>query len=88
MGGVTPAFSALRDEACIVGPSAIGSEKGIPNSMMSTPPSISAVAISKVASGTGSPAVMKPTSTAFPCFFAAANVLAILLRYSHRDNLQ
>ena len=34
---VWPDFSALWDEAWIAGPSAIGSEKGMPSSMISAP---------------------------------------------------
>jgi hypothetical protein len=32
-----PAFNALNDDAWITGPSAIGSENGIPNSIKSAP---------------------------------------------------
>jgi len=59
-GGVVFAFSARMFAACIVGPSAMGSEKGKPNSRMSTPPRIRALAIFGVNSGVGSPAVMYP----------------------------
>jgi hypothetical protein len=34
---VWPAASALADDACIAGPSAIGSENGMPSSMTSAP---------------------------------------------------
>src|ERR1700676_4235140 len=55
---VVPALRARSAPAWITGPSAIGSEKGTPNSMRSTPPRSSAVTICGVRSGDGSPAVM------------------------------
>src|SRR4029078_2121305 len=39
ISGLKPFFSALNEASGIVGPSAIGSEKGIPISIMSAPPS-------------------------------------------------
>ena len=43
IAGVTPAVSARSAAAWITGPSAIGSEKGMPSSSMSAPPSTSCV---------------------------------------------
>ena len=51
-----PAFSDRCAAFWIAGPSAIGSEKGMPSSMMSAWPA-SWVRISKEASGPGSPAM-------------------------------
>src|SRR6056297_2705536 len=60
--GVVPAASARWIAFWIVGPSAIGSEKGIPSSITSAPPAASASTYSAVASGSGTPAVTYGTS--------------------------
>jgi len=54
---VAPWDKARMLEAWITGPSAIGSENGIPTSTMSAPPSIRAVELAKNAFGSGSPPV-------------------------------
>ncbi len=59
--GVTPAAKARRAAPWMVGPSASGSEKGIPSSRASAPPSISASIIFSDCSGPGSPRVTKGT---------------------------
>ena len=52
-------FRQARSEALwMVGPSAIGSEKGTPSSMMSAPARTSACSSGTVSAGSGSPAVM------------------------------
>ena len=51
----TPLASARSEAFWITGPSAIGSEKGTPSSMMSAPASAMASITSTVASGSGSP---------------------------------
>src|SRR3546814_12706028 len=60
----------------MAGPSAIGSVKGMPSSMMSAPPSTSASRIAGVSSTVGSPAVTKVTSAARPAFLQAAKRVA------------
>ena len=55
--GVVPLDKALMLDAWITGPSAIGSENGIPISTMSAPPSINAVELAKNVFGSGSPPV-------------------------------
>jgi hypothetical protein len=52
-----PRASARSLAFWMTGPSAIGSEKGTPSSMMSAPPSASACMICGVESANGSPAV-------------------------------
>ena len=56
-----PAFSARNPAAWIAGPSAIGSVKGMPISMMSAPAFGSALMISSEVAGSGSPAIRKVT---------------------------
>ena len=56
--------SARSEERWITGPSAIGSEKGMPSSITSAPPSASAFMIGTVRRGLGSPAVTKGISAA------------------------
>ena len=55
---VTPPLSARRFAPCITGPSAVGSEKGIPSSIRSAPFSAAARTIFAVVSRSGSPQVM------------------------------
>jgi hypothetical protein len=50
----------------IAGPSATGSEKGTPNSIISAPPFCMASKIETVSSGVGYPAVTKVTSAGDP----------------------
>src|SRR5437867_12306127 len=50
----------------MTGPSAMGSEKGTPSSIKSTPPRSSAATSAAVRSGAGSPAVMYPISPGRP----------------------
>src|SRR3990170_3384423 len=66
----------------MVGPSAIGSEKGSPSSRMSTPPSISALAINGVYLGSGSPAVTYPMSPPSPRDFKPSKTSVIALIFS------
>src|SRR6266436_671698 len=54
-----PDFSARNDEAWMAGPSAMGSENGMPSSMMSAPMCGSFSKIANEVSASGSPAVMK-----------------------------
>ena len=54
---VAPAARALAAAAWLATPSAMGSEKGMPSSMMSTPAAAMATTSSTVASSDGSPAV-------------------------------
>ena len=56
-GRPMPRDSARSLAFWMTGPSAMGSLKGTPSSMMSAPPSASACMISGVASAKGSPAV-------------------------------
>src|SRR5580704_2109701 len=55
---LVPAFSARSAPRWMTGPSAMGSEKGTPSSIRSTPPRSSAATSAGVRSGEGSPAVM------------------------------
>ena len=67
-----PAFSARSPAAWIDGPSAIGSVKGIPISMMSAPAFGSALRMSSEVAGSGSPAIRKVTKAERPCFCNSA----------------
>jgi len=58
----------------MVGPSAIGSEKGTPSSRMSAPDPTSARMIGTVIAGVGSPAVTKGISAFFFCACSFLNV--------------
>src|SRR5689334_4726458 len=69
---VMPALSARRPAAWIAGPSAIGSVKGIPISMMSAPAFGNALMISSEVEGSGSPAIRKVIKAERPCFFNSA----------------
>lgn len=51
----------------IAGPSAIGSEKGTPTSMMSAPPACMASKMGTVSCVLGYPAVTNVTNAGFPC---------------------
>ncbi len=62
---VTPFLIATFELSWIAGPSASGSEKGIPISRISAPPRSSATAISSVESSFGNPAVRKNTIAFF-----------------------
>src|SRR5574337_77261 len=62
----------------MVGPSAMGSEKGTPSSMMSAPPATRARMRGKVSSGEGSPAVMKGMRALRPLWARLAKVVWIL----------
>src|SRR5882724_3358269 len=70
----TPCLSARSLERWMVGPSAIGSEKGTPSSMMSAPAPGSACMIGTVIAGLGSPAVTKGISAFFLCAWSFLNV--------------
>ena len=59
-----PFFSDRMSAFWIVGPSAIGSEKGIPSSSMSAPASIAVLTISKLVSISGSPITKNGISAA------------------------
>src|SRR3989344_2394042 len=62
---VVPAFSASSQATAMVGPSAIGSEKGICNSMISTPPFTSASATFSDSPTEGYPAIMCAMKSGF-----------------------
>ena len=64
-----PFAKARSDALCITGPSAIGSENGIPNSIKSAPASTRACMIFTVSEGSGSPAVTKGIKPFFPDTF-------------------
>ena len=72
---VTPPESALILAACITGPSAVGSEKGIPSSMISAPATAIALTIASVVSRSGSPQVTKGIK-ALP--FANASLILVI----------
>ena len=59
---VAPDFKARWLAACIAGPSAMGSEKGMPSSIMSAPAAGSRLRRSLDMDGVGSPAVKKVMS--------------------------
>ena len=71
---VTPPASALIFAPWMTGPSAVGSENGIPSSIRSAPASTIAYTTSSVTSSDGSPHVTNGIN-AFPC----SNAFAILL---------
>src|SRR5438094_10647236 len=75
--GVMPAPKALWLEARITGPSAIGSENGMPISTISAPPSTSAEALAENSSGVGSPPVKYATSAPSPRDRSSSNLEAI-----------
>src|SRR3989344_4737210 len=62
---VAPALSASSQATAMVGPSAIGSEKGICNSMISTPPFTSASATFSDSPTEGYPAIMCAMKSGF-----------------------
>ena len=62
---VTPPVSALRFAPWITGPSAVGSEKGIPSSIRSAPFAAISITAFFVVSRSGSPQVIKAMN-AFP----------------------
>src|SRR6185369_12937293 len=72
---LAPAFRARTEEACTAGPSAMGSVKGMPNSITSAPAAGSLSRMAKLVSMSGSPAVIKGTKAARPSFFKRAKVL-------------
>src|SRR5262245_19050341 len=72
-----PCFNARSLERWMVGPSAIGSEKGTPSSMMSAPPETSASMMGTVAAGLGSPAVTKGISAFLFCAWSLLNACAM-----------
>ena len=63
---VMPAWSARRLAAWIAGPSAMGSENGMPISITSTPAAGRPLSISKNVSGSGSPQDTKTTNPPRP----------------------
>src|SRR3954454_3365185 len=69
---VCPALRARWDDIWIASPSAIGSVKGMPNSMTSAPAAGSACTRASDVSGSGSPAVRNVTSAARPSVFSSA----------------
>src|SRR5260370_1309828 len=78
-----PPFSARRPAAWIAGPSAIGSVKGMPISMMSAPAFGSALMMSSEVAGSGSPAIRKVMKAERPCFFSSvkrASMRVVILR--------
>lgn len=74
---VTPARRATVLAAWMVPPSARGSEKGMPTSMMSEPAASMARRMSGVDSRAGYPAVMKGTNATRPSSLHLANAAAI-----------
>src|SRR5215211_5728405 len=72
-----PAFSARKPAAWIDGPSAIGSVKGIPISIMSAPAFGSALRMSSDVFGSGSPAIRKVTNAERPWLASSANLASI-----------
>ena len=72
---VMPDFKARRLEAWIAGPSAIGSENGMPSSITSAPASASPPRIFAEVAPSGSPAVRNVTSPPRPASFSAAKRL-------------
>ena len=76
---VAPAFRARSELAWIDGPSAIGSENGIPNSMMSAPAAARPPRISMEVAGSGSPAVTKATRPPRRCAFSSEKRLSMRL---------
>ena len=79
-----PAASAILSAAWIVGPSAIGSENGIPSSMISTTHTNKALHKVEVYFGEGSPAVRKPMRALRPSFAAVSKACSILVIKSNR----
>src|SRR6185312_14321869 len=71
-GNVSPAFSARKPAAWIAGPSAIGSVKAMPSSMMSAPALGRPRSSASEVSGSGSPDVMKVTRPARPADLSSA----------------
>src|ERR671914_679319 len=63
----------------MVGPSAVGSEKGMPSSMQSAPPASRVRMILSVVWRSGSPAVIKGMSAASPAFPSSENFFGIRL---------
>src|SRR5574338_260533 len=73
-----PLARARSEARWMVGPSAMGSEKGTPSSMMSAPPATRARIRGRVNSGSGSPAVMKGIRALRPLAARLAKVVWIL----------
>src|SRR5262245_24280738 len=69
---VCPARSARNDEACTAGPSAMGSENGMPISIRSAPAAGRPNTICFAVSPSGSPAVTKATEAGRPRRFSSA----------------
>src|SRR3954454_24786849 len=67
-----PALSARRPAAWIDGPSAIGSVKGMPISIISAPAFGSALMISSEVAGSGSPPIRNVMNAERPCLFNSA----------------
>ena len=70
--GVTPANNARCIDSAITGPSAIGSENGIPSSMMSAPAAGSSLNNRSVVARSGNPAVINGSSAQRPSARALA----------------
>src|SRR5919108_3864696 len=68
----------------MVGPSAVGSEKGIPSSIQSAPPRSRARRILSVVSRSGSPAVINGMSAASPRFLSSVNFAPMRLMFRSR----
>ena len=73
---------------CIIGPSAIGSVKGTPISIMSTPDSTSTVINSRVVSISGSPATRYATRAFLLLFFNSSKVFVSLFKSLFHQYLQ
>lgn len=77
--GVAPWDRALALEAWMTGPSAIGSENGIPTSSMSAPPSTRAAELTWNDSGDGSPPVRYATRAPSSFSWSSLNFLPMAL---------
>src|SRR5919109_814713 len=71
----------------MVGPSAVGSEKGIPSSIQSAPPRSKARRILSVVSRSGSPAVTNGMSAASPRFLSSVNFAPMRLMFRRRSEV-
>ena len=77
-GGRGIIAKALNDAFCMLGPSAIGSEKGMPSSIISAPADSSRNISDLVVSRVGSPAVIKGIKALFPLLISSLNLFSIL----------
>ena len=78
----------IQKAFCIIGPSAIGSVKGTPISIISTPDSTRTVINSRVVSMSGSPATRYATRAFLLLFFKSSKVLVSLFKSLFHQYLQ